>query len=348
LTTVASGYTFGEWASAQGYDPGDDMPAVVDAWGYSIDHLNGIGEYNWTTTPTLVLYLTCNQISSIESGAFNGLTSLEVLYLGDNTALTELNLAEADFSSLSKRFDVAGNVNITSVSLNSAVVNQTSLAVLLDGGGSDIGIDELDGITEMDLSGIDFVNITDLGPLYVMDDLTDLWLVNTQNMNAAGLDVLLDNLATIEGTSTEGILYMTQANYDAFNIAGGGLLATWDGESGHHVEFVVPGDFTGEGVVDGEDFLLWQSDPSVGSLAAWEANYGTAPTQPGDFDGNGIVDGHDFLKWQLDPSVGSLTDWEANYGMGATLSASSAAVPEPTTCTLALALRCYHIFLVFV
>ena len=35
------------------------------------------------------------------------------------------------------------------------------------------GIGELDGITEMDLSGVDFADITDLGPLYVMDDLTD-------------------------------------------------------------------------------------------------------------------------------------------------------------------------------
>jgi len=67
--------------------------------------------------------------------------------------------------------------------------------------------------------------ITNLAPLYVMDDLTDLRLLNTQNMEAVGLDVLLDNFATIEGTDTEGILYMTQADFDAFNTAGGGLLA---------------------------------------------------------------------------------------------------------------------------
>lgn len=35
---------------------------------------------------------------------------------------------------------------------------------------------------------------------------------------------------------------------------------------------------------------------------------------PGDFDGNGAVDGRDFLVWQRNPSVGSLSDWEANYG----------------------------------
>lgn len=34
-------------------------------------------------------------------------------------------------------------------------------------------------------------------------------------------------------------------------------------------------DFDGDGDVDGSDFLLWQRDPSVGSLASWEENFGT-------------------------------------------------------------------------
>ena len=100
----------------------------------------------------------------------------------------------------------------------------------------------------------------------------------------------------------------------------------------------IAGDFNNNGVVDGADFLIWQRGESPNplsqtDLADWEANYGTnnAPIQPGDFDGNGVVDGHDFLDWQLDPSVGSLADWEANYGSVATLSATSAAVPEPAT-----------------
>ena len=41
---------------------------------------------------------------------------------------------------------------------------------------------------KMDLSGVDFADITDLSPLYVMDDLTDLWLVATQNVDANDLD----------------------------------------------------------------------------------------------------------------------------------------------------------------
>ncbi|MDC0936198.1 PEP-CTERM sorting domain-containing protein [Pirellulales bacterium] len=55
----------------------------------------------------------------------------------------------------------------------------------------------------------------------------------------------------------------------------------------------------------------------------------------GDFNLDGDVDGRDFLLWQRDPSVGSLADWETNYGMVAPLSAiSSTTVPEPTTLLL--------------
>jgi hypothetical protein len=38
---------------------------------------------------------------------------------------------------------------------------------------------------------------------------------------------------------------------------------------------------------------------------------------PGDFDGDGDVDGRDFLVWQRNPSIGSLAEWQANYGNGA-------------------------------
>jgi hypothetical protein len=38
------------------------------------------------------------------------------------------------------------------------------------------------------------------------------------------------------------------------------------------------------------------------------------PPIDGDFDDSGVVDGHDFLAWQRDHSVGSLADWQANFG----------------------------------
>src|SRR5690606_34653882 len=35
----------------------------------------------------------------------------------------------------------------------------------------------------------------------------------------------------------------------------------------------------------------------------------------GDFDGDGDVDGRDFLLWQRNPSVGTLSDWQTNFGV---------------------------------
>lgn len=65
----------------------------------------------------------------------------------------------------------------------------------------------------------------------------------------------------------------------------------------------------------------------------------TVFTAPGDFDDDGDVDGADFLMWQRDPSVASLAVWEADYGnvsgpVNLTLSTTSSTVPEPVTCTL--------------
>lgn len=41
------------------------------------------------------------------------------------------------------------------------------------------------------------------------------------------------------------------------------------------------GDFNGDSVVDGSDFLLWQRNPAVGNLADWQANYGTGALASG-------------------------------------------------------------------
>jgi endoglucanase len=64
------------------------------------------------------------------------------------------------------------------------------------------------------------------------------------------------------------------------------------------------------------------------------------PGQPGDFNGDGTVDGRDFLEWQRgnspDPlSAEDLAIWQQNFGMVPELS-SSLAVPEPASCGLVL------------
>jgi len=234
------------------------------------------------------LYLFNNQISIIESGSFSGLMDLQELVLGDNHTLTKLNLDFANFSSL-RLFDVRENKAVTSVSMKNIIINQSSLTALLDRSGCGfsqcIGISKLDGINEMDLSDLDFADITDLTPFYEMDDLIDLRLLNTQNMNATDLDILLDNLDTIEGTGADGILYMTPADFDAFNTAGGGLLAAWDEEPGHHVEFVIPepADLNIDGFVDGLDLSIL--------LGNFDQN--GIPASGGELSGANPVDGLD-------------------------------------------------------
>jgi hypothetical protein len=69
-----------------------------------------------------------------------------------------------------------------------------------------------------------------------------------------------------------------------------------------------PGDFNGDGAVDGAD------------LAVWQENYGTTDATkppPGDADGDQDVDGNDFLVWQQ-----GLTPGGASVG-------ATRAVPEP-------------------
>jgi hypothetical protein len=324
--------TFGEWAANQGWTTGHVMLAGVDAGSAFINSLTGIGNYNWTTTPTVYLdlggnqitsiesgaftglgnlqqvwlngnqitsiessdfvgldnltqlYLNSNQITSIESRAFTGLGNLTTLDLSANPALTSLNLERANFSSLST-FDVSNNTGIARVSLKNAILNQTSLVSIITGGTESwcTGIGELSGITKLDLSGVDFSAITDLSPLYVMDSLTDLWLVGVLNMDATALDTLLDNLMVMEDPSIEGALYLTQADYDAFNTAGGGKLAIWDAEAGHHVdivEIIGLGDANADGLVDDADATI---------LASHWHQMGGASWFDGDFNGDGNV-----------------------------------------------------------
>jgi len=64
-------------------------------------------------------------------------------------------------------------------------------------------------------------------------------------------------------------------------------------------------------------------------------------TQPGDFDGDGDVDGDDFLEWQQGLGTiydaDDLTDWETHYGTGVVLGISDAtSVPESTSFALFL------------
>ncbi len=64
----------------------------------------------------------------------------------------------------------------------------------------------------------------------------------------------------------------------------------------------------------------------------WDA---PVATLPGDFDGDGDVDGRDLLAWQRNLSLGNLADWQLNYGTNALNAAEAVtAVPEPSSLLL--------------
>jgi hypothetical protein len=123
-------------------------------------------------------------------------------------------------------------------------------------------------------------------------DLIDLWLIDTRNLDAGALDELLDNLETIESADIEGVLYMTEAGFDAFNTTGGGLLAAWDAEPGHHVEFLQIGDVNHDAEVNGLDV-----DPFIDLLLA--ARFDVAA----DMNEEGAVNGLD-----VEPFVAAAVD----------------------------------------
>ena len=61
-----------------------------------------------------------------------------------------------------------------------------------------------------------------------------------------------------------------------------------------------------------------------------------AASAPGDFDNDGDVDGQDFLLWQRDPSVGNLADWQANYGAGSLVASVTVPEPGGLALILSL------------
>lgn len=58
----------------------------------------------------------------------------------------------------------------------------------------------------------------------------------------------------------------------------------------------------------------------------------------GDFNGDGVVNGTDFLAWQRNPSLGELADWQEVYRQSLATQAEAAAVPEPVGVPLLLGL----------
>lgn len=134
-------------------------------------------------------------------------------------------------------------------------------------------------------------NHTDLTGLSSKADLVGdpatnpFWVVN----NAADLQFAIKSLRI-------GIAQAADVNLDG--VVDALDLAIVEANQGMFTATFFDGDLNDDGAVDDLDLAFF-----------------SAPA-PGDFNGDGNVDGRDFLAWQRDPNVGSLADWQTHYGAG--------------------------------
>ena len=111
------------------------------------------------------------------------------------------------------------------------------------------------------------------------------------------------------------------------------------------VASAVPGDYSGNGIVDAADYVVWRKGLGTtytqNDYNVWRAHFGSVVPLAGDYNGNGVVDAGDYVVWrkglgttytQADYDI-----WRAHFGQtaGSGLGTiANAAVPEPTTSVL--------------
>jgi len=82
-----------------------------------------------------------------------------------------------------------------------------------------------------------------------------------------------------------------------------------------------------EDAIDASRFFVSRGTNQAGQIID-DVSITAQTTVPGDFDQNGIVDGNDFLVWQRDVNVGSLEDWKTNFGAAATAAIGAVPEPS--------------------
>ncbi len=169
------------------------------------------------------LYLDYNEISDIS--AVSGLTNLYYLGLQNNQIAT-MDLSNSNLASLIS-FNILDNP-LTSVLLTDATLSQEVFNVLMDGGGSYTGIAELGGVLDLDMSGVDFVDISDLTKMYTMDDLVELLLADASNLDGAAVVSLTGELDSMNYLDVTGLWSSfdvgTQTSLNSWAAIGGNTL----------------------------------------------------------------------------------------------------------------------------
>ena len=139
-------------------------------------------------------------------------------------------------------------------------------------------------------------------------------------------------LSVSGGDVTNGVIY-TSADDEITTVSG-----AWDNLAHDDISHSLLG--LADNVLEAGgsvDFLLAFSSGAgdgSGGHDLWVDNVAITAVDnaiPGDFEGDGDVDGNDVLEWQRsDGTAVGLTAWQNNYGAPPSLTASSAAAPEPS------------------
>lgn len=214
-------------------------------------HRNDISDISTLSglTNLYFLELSSNDISDIS--VLSGLTKLSSLRLGSNhisdisalsklTNLYSLNLANNQIEVLDlcgsnfpsfQYFRIEDNP-ITKVCLANATLRQSTFNALMNGGTSYYyGIAEVPGVSKLDLSGVDFSDISDFSLMFTMDDLEILLLRDVTNLDGSEVVAWTDELDSLNWLDVTGL-------WDSFDIGAKDSLLAWDAIDGNTL--VVP------------------------------------------------------------------------------------------------------------
>jgi len=174
----------------------------------------------------------------------------------------------------------------------------------------------------------DFPNIAD-----EIDQMMDAGLIQRPHWTEWSLDTPTEGIDF--GTrDLDGEGYLVAANY---NDAASVVTFTLDGLDYTPVEVR---DFFTDAVV--ATLVGNQFDVTIPANGSGVYRLVAPPSNPGDFDGDGDVDGADFLAWQRGESpggatAGDLAEWQTHFGTIYDNVAAARAVPEPGTMLLLVA-----------
>lgn len=170
------------------------------------------------------LFLNSNHIIDIFPVA--GLQNLEYLMLNDNQ-IESMDVRGMDLSSLGN-FTISKNP-LTKVFLADTTLTQKAFNAVMGDGSTyrdRIGIAELGGVKLLDMSRVDFSEITDLAQMRGMDDLEELLLAGASNLDGSQVVALTAELDSLNRLDVRGL-------WDSFDAETRISLREWDDAAGN-------------------------------------------------------------------------------------------------------------------